>query len=125
MLDGILGAFGGDKQKQTELALQFMSKLMSPSEKAMIMLLPAMVNQVIDMNKKPMPKILMDRRNNRVIIVYEFPTEQEAIQYHAIEEKTMQLVKDFKAEIDKVKAKQKAEQEANSKNEQAATKTEN
>lgn len=111
MFDNLFGAVGGNKQKQAEITLQLLGKLLSPSQRALITILPAMANQVVDMSKKPLPKILMDRRANRVVIVYEFATEQDAILYHTIEEKTMQIVKDFKAELEKAAAAQQEQKE--------------
>lgn len=92
---------GGSKE---EIAFNVMSSLLSPSQKTMMWTGISMLGQSLDMRKKPLPKILINRRDSRVVIVYEFTTEQEAIDFEAIESKTLAMVKDFKAENEKVKA---------------------
>jgi hypothetical protein len=76
-----------------EMLLKLLEGMLSPSQKAMMFSMPKVITNAYDLSQKPLPKMAISRKGNRLAVIYEFETEADAIQYEQAENETLNMVR--------------------------------
>ena len=80
---GLFDALGGMLNPET--LMSFLEKMLSPTQRAILMQLPKVVSEQMNMAKEPAPKISLVKKEKAVGVLYEFETQGQADKFYDAE----------------------------------------